>query len=387
MRRIVGCLCTAAALLFPVATPAAFAARAADPPPPTTPAPRASIVVDAETGAVLSGTQEHLALPPASTVKVMTAITAIELLKSDARIKVSANAAGREPMKIDMREGEVWPLDVTMQSMLMVSANDAAYAIAENAGGSLEGFATRMNDLAKRLGMRDSTFNDPAGLDDQNSFNGGSRVSVYDMAIAARNLLTVPQLASIVATRKATFVDPRNSQRSLTNHNALLRLYDGANGMKTGYTKQAGRTLVSSATRNGRTLIAVVFDVSDHYGWAAQLLNQGFATPANPKTVGDRLPPVAVSPGRLVARQSAAPAATPARTAGSKTQLAQHAFQLPIWVYALIGAVVVLGVLYLWRRQRIRARRKARIVRQRQIEVARTRSLRAPIDRETLRRT
>ena len=383
MRRVVGCLCAAAALLFPVATPAAFAARATE---PSAPPPRAWILVDADSGAVLSGQQEHLALPPASTVKVMTAITAAELLKSDARISVSANAAAREPMKIDMREGEVWPYDHTMQSMLMVSANDAAYALAENAGGSLDGFATRMNDLAKRLGMRDSTFNDPAGLDDQASFRGGSRVSAYDLAIAARNLLSVPQLATIVGTRKATFVDPRNSQRSLTNHNALLRLYDGANGMKTGYTKQSGRTLIASASRNGRTMIAVVLDVSDHYGWASQLLDQGFATAANAKGTGERLPTPAVVPGRLAA--TAAPETTKAATpSNAEGHLTTSGFTLPLWAEITLGAITVLAIAYIVLRLRVRARRRARLARQRQIEAARVRSLRAPIDRDVLRRS
>ena len=191
----------------------------------------------------------------------------------------------------------------------MASANDAAYAIAETAGGSLDGFVAAEQETATRLGMKDSTFADPAGLDDETSFNGGPRMSAFDIAIATRNAIAVPEIAKWGATRHYEFVDPTGLQRSLTNHNRMLpggtRAYADATGFKTGYTDRAGHTLAATATRNGRSLIAVILNTYDTYGWAAQLLDQGFATP-NESGTGERLPEVAVSPyARRVADQQA----------------------------------------------------------------------------------
>jgi len=390
MRRVLGCACAAVAVLF--AAPAVAGAVGATPTTAATSAtaePKAWILVDSDSGTVLAGSQFHAPLPPASTVKVMTAITAIELLKPDARLKVSAEAAARVPMKIDMREGESWPLDVTLQSMLMVSANDAAYAIAENAGGSLPQFAEHMNATGRRLGMQDSTFADPAGLDDGTSFNDGSRSSAYDLAIAARNLLAVPQLAAIVSTTKTSFTDPRGSRRTLTNHVRFLNLYPGATGVKTGFTQEAGRTLIASATRNGRTMIAVVLNYTDHYAYAGRLLDQGFATPANARGTSERLPATDITPGSRIGRPASE--GTRAASSGRAGQpftgrnAASQGSDLP-WGYLVLSAFGVVVVLVVWRRHTVRARRKARDARQRRIDAARTLSARVAIGMGNSRR-
>src|SRR6201999_415669 len=120
-------------------------------------------------------------LPPASTAKIMTALAAVERLPPDAKIDVSANAANREAMKIGMQTGTKWSFNDTMASLMMVSANDAAYALAESVGGSIKGFADDMNTMARRYGMKDSTFGDPAGLTDTTSYEGGPKVSAYDL--------------------------------------------------------------------------------------------------------------------------------------------------------------------------------------------------------------
>jgi D-alanyl-D-alanine carboxypeptidase len=184
---------------------------------------------------------------------------------------------------------------------MMVSANDSAYAIAETVGGSIPGFAADLNATARRYGMRDSTFGDPAGLTDGTSYNGGPHVSAYDLAIATRNALTVPAIAQWADTRVFQFTDVGGGQHVLTNHNKFLPNngfgYAGANGFKTGFTAIANHTLVATAKRNGRQLIAVILGAVDSgYTWAASLLDQGFSTPANTKGNGAKLPPVAVSP-------------------------------------------------------------------------------------------
>jgi D-alanyl-D-alanine carboxypeptidase len=309
----------AASFASVVAPGAAAAARPGQAVGPQSPPPKAFIVVDVATGAVLAADHEHDALPPASTAKVMTALTAIERLAPDALVNVSPLAAGQPASRINMQAGQQWPLNDAIASLLLASANDAAYAIAETAGGSVDGFVVAQQETADRLGMQDSTFADPAGLDDETSFDGGPRMSAYDIAIATRNALAVPELAAWGALRTYRFVDPAGLQRSLTNHNKLLpdasRAYPFATGFKTGFTNRAGHTLTATATRDGRSLIAVVLNTYDTYGWAVQLLEQGFAT-ANEQGTGAELPDVAVSP---FAQRAAAQQAFLALTSGPVT--------------------------------------------------------------------
>jgi len=264
------------------------------------PSPQSDIVVDAATGRVLIGDQIHKSVHPASTAKIMTAVTAAERLCPDSPVTANAIDANVETMRIGLPVGKPWPLDMMMASMMMVSANDAAYALAETSGGSLDGFAAQMTATAHRLGLRDSTLNDPAGLDDATAFKGGPFMSAYDLAIATRNALAVPEIATWASTHTHDFVDPEGVQHHLVNHNKMLpgggADYLGAVGFKTGFTDHAQHTLVAAATRNGRTLIAVVLGVPDAgYQEAASLLDAGFATPPDSAGTGDTLPAVAVS--------------------------------------------------------------------------------------------
>jgi D-alanyl-D-alanine carboxypeptidase len=370
--------------------------------------PKASIVVDATTGEVLLADHEHDALPPASIAKIMTAVTASERLPADAMINVSPLAAGQPASRINMQAGQQWPFEQAMASLMMVSANDAAYAIAEAAGGSLDGFVVEMNQTAHRLKMKDSTFADPAGLDDKASFNGGPRMSAYDIAIVTRNALAVPEITKWASMRKYAFVDPTGLHRSLPNHNKMLpgstRGYQWATGMKTGYTKRAGHTLAATATRDGRTLVAVVMNTYDIYGWGAQLLDQGFATPSGSGT-GVRLPAPAVSPygARVGERQAfasvargttpstgaAATAPAPTGTTDSTAATTTTARRTPSsrvdgdviatqeaasdgsgggfftpWKVVLVAAVLLVAA-FLVRRHAVRRQRERRIARQR----------------------
>ena len=263
--------------------------------------PAADIVVDAGTGRVLIGDQIHKPLHPASTAKIMTALTAVERLCPDNGVTADARDASVETMRIGLQVGKAWPLDEMLAAMMMVSANDASYAIADTVGkGSLDAFAADLNATARRLGMRDSTLNDPAGLDDQTSFGGGPMMSAYDLAIATRNAMTVPEIAKWAGMHEYSFVDPSGVSHHLVNHNKLLpgggNDYPGAIGLKTGFTNRSQHTLVAVATRNGRTLIAVVLGVPDAgFAEAASLLDAGFATPPNAAGTGVTLPKVAVS--------------------------------------------------------------------------------------------
>jgi D-alanyl-D-alanine carboxypeptidase (penicillin-binding protein 5/6) len=277
------------------------AAGAQTPPPPGAAYPaKAWVLVDADTGKVLDAFDEHEALPPASTTKLMTALVATEKLARDATFTIGAAAAAQPAMRIGMVAGEQWALGPALHSLMMVSANDAAYALAEAASGSLAAFASDMNSAAARYGMVDSRFADPAGFDDASAFGGGNRVSAYDLAIAARNVLAVPELAAMAGTPQYRFDGPDGKPHVLYNHNKLLARYAGATGLKTGYTSLAGHTFVGTATRDGRTMISVVLNADDAYGIASALMDKGFAVPSDAAGIGDPLPPVRAQPFRAL---------------------------------------------------------------------------------------
>lgn len=263
-------------------------------PPWTPPPPRAYVVFDEGTGAVLAATNEHQTFLPASTVKLMTALTAIATLPGATTVPISPRAASVPNMNIGARPGQVWKLDDLLHALLIISGNDAAYAIAERAGGSVEGFAALMNATGKELGLRDSVFSDPAGLDGREGLAGGSRMSAYDLAVVARNARALPEIASIVSLTRYDFTGP-DGRHHLENHNnSFLTTYTGADGLKTGFTNLAQNSLAASATRNGRTLVAVMLG---SYGgeigtarWAMTLLDAGFRTPPGAPGTGEVLP-------------------------------------------------------------------------------------------------
>src|SRR4051812_10032677 len=260
---------------------------------PGTQEPSAYIVVDASTGAVLEGKNVHEPHLTASTVKLLTALVAMERLPLDSTVPVSARAESQPASKISMLAGQVWPLNDAVHALLMESANDAAFAIAERASGSIEKFAVDAQAVAERLGAKDTTFGDPAGLDDEHSFQGGTKMSAYDLATVARNALAVPEIADTAKSLTYELTDPAGVAREFENHNkGFLKAYPGAIGMKTGHTDNAGRTLVTAATRNGRTLIGVVLNTWDDTGWSSSLLDQGFTMAADAKGTGETIPKV-----------------------------------------------------------------------------------------------
>lgn len=282
------------ALVALSATPAGAVTTIPPPSGPTTtsPPPKAYILIDANTGAVLVGSDDRTPRRPASLTKVLTALAAASVLKQDGRLKISARAAAQPANKIGAKAGEVWPTSNAMHALLMESANDMAMAFAETAGGSAEGFQPLMARTAKSIGMTDpQTWRDPAGLDDEESVGGGNLVSARDLAIAGRALIAHPWLSPISAKPRSTFTTPTGATHQAINHNKLvLGRYPGAIGGKTGYTKKAGNSLLASAQRDGRTMLTVVLDAPDAYGFTTQLLDRGFATPVKAQQKLDHLP-------------------------------------------------------------------------------------------------
>lgn len=280
-----------AAAVAPVAPVAAAEAPATS----TTLAPtiraKAWIVVDADTGAVVDQHDAHTRFRPASTVKLLTALVGARSLAADEQVRVSARAAGAPANRLGLVEGQTWRFDDLLASLLLVSANDAAVAIAERVSGNLDRFAAELRRAGRQLGLADQpVLDDPAGLDDSTAHGDGSWLSAWDLAIVGRAALQVPAIRSLTATPVLRFTGPDGTHR-LRNHNRLLALYDGAAGLKTGYTKQAGNTLVAAATRGGRTMLSVTLGVDDLYGSAAVLLDRGFATAAS-TAGGTRLPAI-----------------------------------------------------------------------------------------------
>ncbi|MCZ7528944.1 MAG: serine hydrolase [Acidimicrobiia bacterium] len=368
------------------------------------PHPGAWILVDADTGAVLSAHNIHEALPPASVVKVMTALVALEQAPLDSDVTVSAEAAGRPARRIAMVEGQVWPLGDALASMLIVSANDAAYAVAESVSGDLDSFAADAQRIGARYGMQDSVLRDPAGLDDDTfAHDGGSRFSAYDLAIAARNLLEVPELAQFPPMETYEFIGPDGIQHRLLGQNLLIGTYDGATGLKTGSTDLAGNTLIASAEREGRTMIAVVLNDVDTYGTATRLLDEGFTSEPGAAGTGEQLPAPAVTtrdarsafldalPAPLEPLAAASFAAAisgyepVASEPGSTTASADagtgsegsagdgdSGVDSP-WLWALVAALAVGLFFIVSRRRSVLARRRVRDARRRELAEARRR--------------
>ena len=216
----------------------------------------AAILVDAASGRVLYERNADRKMLIASTTKILTALVAIEQGNLQDTVKVSREAACTEGSAMYLKEGETLTLETLLYGLLLCSGNDAAVAVAQHVGGSVKGFVALMNEKARELEMENSSFANPNGLDDENHYS-----TARDMAKLARAALENETLVRIASTRSITI-----GGRTMHNHNKLLGYMDNCLGLKTGYTKAAGRTLVSCAEKNGQRLIAVT--LQDGNDWA-----------------------------------------------------------------------------------------------------------------------
>ncbi|MFW5992428.1 MAG: D-alanyl-D-alanine carboxypeptidase family protein [Halanaerobiaceae bacterium] len=228
-------------------------------------------VIDVKTGQVLYDKHMHLRKYPASTTKVLTAIIAIEEGNLNETVTVSRNAAYQEGSSIWLAEGEQLTLKELVYAIMLASGNDAAVAIAEHISGSVEDFADLMNKKAEDMGAENSTFLNPHGLPQSGHYS-----TAYDLAMIMRYALQNETFAEITATKYKTISWPDHEwDRGLRNHNKLLWQYDDATGGKTGYTKAAGRCLITSASRNNREVVAVVLNSPDDWLDCTRLLDYG----------------------------------------------------------------------------------------------------------------
>ena len=227
-----------------------------------------AVLMDDESGAVLYEKNAHEPRLIASITKLMTALVVLESgCDLEKEIIVPEDWTGVEGSSIYLRPGERVTLEVLLYGMLLQSGNDAATLAARACAGSVEEFAGRMNEKAEQLGMKDSHFTNPTGLNDEGHYS-----TAYDMALLARACLANETLAGMVSTQSIAL-----GGRVFTNHNKLLRQYEGCVGLKTGYTEKAGRTLVSAAEREGMTLICVTLNDPNDWADHAALLDEGFA--------------------------------------------------------------------------------------------------------------
>ncbi|MBQ2755015.1 MAG: D-alanyl-D-alanine carboxypeptidase [Clostridia bacterium] len=233
---------------------------------------QSSVLMDFESRRVLMENNAHLRRGMASTTKIMTAIVALEKGNLDDIVTVSYKASTVEGSSMWLKSGEEITLRSLLYGLMLNSGNDAATAIAEHIGGSIEGFAVLMNDKAKELGLKDTSFTNPHGLDDENHYT-----TAYELGIITCYAMENEVFCDIVNTKRKTIEGLGNGiNRTLTNHNKMLTLYDNADGVKTGFTKKCGRCLVSSATKDDLKLIAVTLNAPDDWNDHKTMLDFGF---------------------------------------------------------------------------------------------------------------
>jgi D-alanyl-D-alanine carboxypeptidase (penicillin-binding protein 5/6) len=302
-----------------VAAPAAAASSSAGrsrPPGPRVVA-RYAILVDAASGEVLWGRNSRRPRAPASLTKMLTALIVRASLDPSDQAVASRAAARQPPRRLALRRGQRLTVAQAVQALMIVSANDVAVLLAEAAAGSVARFARAMNAESELLGLHDSRWRNPHGLD-----AGGHRSSAFDLAILARAALRDRWLARVVRTRRAAFTSPDHHRHTLVARSRFLLGYRGAVGVKTGLTDDAGHCLAAAATRRGRTLIAVVLHSPDNAADAGRLMDWGFG-PGRSARAGVRLPayvrPASVTallvrpPSSLRRHRSAGAPAPPAR--------------------------------------------------------------------------
>lgn len=262
---------------------------------------QAYVLYDAESGNVLAASNDEQRLPCASTTKIMTALVVLDTLPLDTCVTITEEQVRVEGSRMYLRAGETVTVSDLLYGLLLASGNDAALALAEAAAGSAEQFAAQMNRKAAELGLSHTHFTNPSGLHEPEHYTTARDLAVL-MAAAMQN----PVFAAMTGTREAVLTG-----RTVVNHNKLLHQVPGVDGGKTGYTKAAGRCLVSTARRCNRRLIAVTLnapdDWNDHarlyaYGFAQYqptLLSEGIICDTRLTLVGGREPSVALTAARV----------------------------------------------------------------------------------------
>ncbi|MFH1149897.1 MAG: D-alanyl-D-alanine carboxypeptidase family protein [Actinomycetota bacterium] len=233
----------------------------------------AAVLADAESGHVLYEKNAHVKLPMASVTKMLTALVVRDKMKLEDTVTASPEAVAVGEMEVGLVAGQSYTVDSLLWSLMVASANDSAYALALHIGGSIPGFAELMNQKARAIGAVESNFTNPHGLDEPNHYS-----TAYDLAVIGRQLLADPVLAQMVSCSRHEISWPGSPTPVLVvGHNEFLAAYPGANGIKTGYTLDAGMCLAASATRDGKSLVAVVLNSQHRAEDASAMFDYGFS--------------------------------------------------------------------------------------------------------------
>lgn len=234
---------------------------------------KAAILIEADSGDVVFEKNADERLPMASTTKIMTALVAIENIPDDKVVRINGNAVGVEGSSVYLKAGEELSFSDLLYSLMLASANDAAAAIAYECAGGIEEFAEMMNEKAAEIGLQNTHFTNPHGLDHEEHYT-----TARDLAVLTRYAMGNERFRQIVSTLTHQFEREAEIGVCLVvNHNKLLRTYEGAVGVKTGFTKRSGRCLVSAAERDGVRLIAVTINAPDDWNDHRCMLDFGFA--------------------------------------------------------------------------------------------------------------
>ena len=267
IRQLLACVLSATLLIPICLTPASAASQA-----PSLSA-KSAILIDGLTGEVLYEKNAYETMPMASTTKIMTTLLAIESGDLAREVTTTKEMVSVEGTSMGLLEGDTVSLEALCYGMLLCSGNDAANTTAIALAGSIPAFAKKMNDKANELGMQQTNFVTPSGLDAEGHYS-----TAYDMALLGRAAMKNETFAAMAASRTARvcFGNPPY-ERTLYGHNKLLSMYADAVGIKTGYTKKSGRCLVSAAERDGALLIAVTLSAPDDWNDHIKLFDYGFS--------------------------------------------------------------------------------------------------------------
>ena len=233
---------------------------------------KSAVLYDPHSESFLYSKNADTRLPMASTTKIMTALVAIESASLEATVDISDDAIGTEGSSLYLKEGERMTMGDLLFGLMLRSANDAAAAIAYEISGSIEAFADKMNEKAESLGLTDTHFTNPHGLDDKEHYT-----TARELAIITGEALKNDTFLQIVSTKKQIITNSDGESRLLINHNKLLNMYENTIGVKTGFTKKSGRCLVGAAERDGVRLITVTINAPDDWKDHIALFDYGFS--------------------------------------------------------------------------------------------------------------
>lgn len=314
---------------------------------------RAWLVADAETGDVLAAYDAHVPLPPASTLKLLTALAVLPAIEPDQSYTASEDNGRVEGSRVGMVPGQTYSLADLKYGLFLASGNDAAHGLAELVGG-LPASIELMNAEAARLGAFDTHAATPHGLDEP-----GQVSSAYDLTLFGRAVLADADLAEIAQTRAYDFPGLDGQTFQIQNQNRLLGSYDGAIGLKTGYTTEAGHTLVAAAERDGTKLVVTVLGAEGRSEpVAVALLDWGFAAAGTAEPVGVLVTPEEVATAAQAQVDEAAADTPAAQTAEGEHPSAADSAGLTLgagvrsWWPAGLAVPAMLGLLVVRQRRR-----------------------------------